>query len=142
MRFVYDYHAGIDWIVRETGQTDKFTHVQAGLIIWSLAVLVAGRRLGTAIPLIVVGLVEVANEVMDRLYLGRWNWPDTITDAVATWIWPLILSLLLAIERARREGGIDRFRRPVRRPPARHGIRHNGEGEAVFPLPQSSQSGL
>ena len=140
MRFVYDYHAGIDWIVRESGQTDKFVHVQAGLIIWSLAALVAGRRLGTSIPLAIVGLAEVVNEVMDRLYLGRWNWPDTILDAVATWAWPLVLTLLLAIERARQEGTIDRFRQPVRRPPVRHDARQEDEGEAVFPLPLSSSS--
>ncbi len=104
MRFVYAYHAGVDWIVRESGQTDKFVHIQAGLIIWSLAALVAGRRLGTPVPLIVVGLAEVGNEIMDRLYLGSWNWPDTIRDAAATWIWPLLLSLVLTIERARAEG--------------------------------------
>lgn len=134
MRFVYDYHAGIDWLVRETGQTDKFIHIQAGLIIWLLAALLSGRRLGTAFPLIVVGLAEVGNEVMDRLYLGNWNWPDTITDAAATWIWPLLLSLGIAIERARGDRKVDRVRLAT--------IPGDEEGEAVVPLPLSRSVGF
>jgi hypothetical protein len=31
MQLVIQYHAGIDWIVRESGQSDKFVHVQVGL---------------------------------------------------------------------------------------------------------------
>jgi hypothetical protein len=102
MQLITQYHAGIDWIVRESGQNDKFVHVQVGLIVWLLSAALLGQRLGRVLPLVLVILAEVGNELMDRLYLGRWNWPDTIGDAVATWAWPAVLTAVLAIDRARR----------------------------------------
>ncbi len=116
MQLVYDYHGMIDWIVERSGESDKFVHVQAGLIIWSLAALVTGRRQGSALPLAVVLLSEIGNEIMDRLYLGNWNWPDTVGDAAATWTWPILLSIFLSMERARQEAMTARAKRADLRP--------------------------
>lgn len=130
MQLVNDYHGMVDWIVRASGQTDKFVHVQAGLIIWSLSALLAGRKQGSAWPLAAVFLAEIGNEIMDRLYLGAWNWPDTVGDAAATWAWPILLSIFLSMERARDEGMMPRPRRATER----RAVRHEEEGSDAPPL--------
>jgi hypothetical protein len=119
MQLVYDYHGMIDWIVARSGESDKFVHVQVGLIIWSMTALVTGRQQGSALPLAVVFLAEIGNEIMDRLYLGNWNWPDTVGDAAATWAWPILLSIFLSIQRAREESVAEH--RPTLRIPEEEG---------------------
>lgn len=126
MQLVYDYHGMIDWIVNRSGESDKFVHVQVGLIIWSMTALVTGRRQGSALPLAVVLLAEIGNEIMDRLYVGNWNWPDTVGDAAATWAWPILLTIFLSMERAREEGVAKS--RPVSR------VDEEEEGDEAPPL--------
>jgi hypothetical protein len=59
MQLVIQYHAGIDWIVRESGQSDKFVHVQVGLIVWLLSAALLRQRLGRLLPLVLVILAEI-----------------------------------------------------------------------------------
>jgi len=103
MRLIADYHHWTGWIVHISGQTDKFVHVQVGLIIWLVGAAITGRRLGSFVPLGVVLLAEIGNEILDRLYYGNWNWPDTIGDAASTWAWPIVLTIVLAIDHRRRK---------------------------------------
>ncbi len=104
MHFVKVYHHWTDWIVHISGQTDKFVHVQVGLIIWLIGAAITGRRLGSFAPLGVVLLAEIGNEILDRFYAGNWNWPDTTGDAAATWAWPIVLTLVRAMEHRRQKG--------------------------------------
>lgn len=136
MQLVTDYHGMIDWIVTRSGESDKFVHVQVGLAIWSLTALLTGRRQGSALPLAAVFLAEIGNEIMDRLYLGNWNWPDTVGDAAATWAWPILLSIFLSMERAREEVATER-----RRPALRIEEEEEG-GDAAPPLRSIGQAGL
>jgi hypothetical protein len=50
-------------------------------------------------PLAVVIAAEIGNEIMDRLYSGLWNWPDTLGDMAATWAWPIIFTLAILADR-------------------------------------------
>lgn len=99
MSFVIAYHQLIEQILAWSGQSDKFVHMQAGLILWLGAAILFRRRLCDGRPLIVLVVLEVANEIVDRLYLGFWNWPDAIGDAAATWTWPTILVAALLADR-------------------------------------------
>ena len=89
------YHAVAGRIQTLRIGPDKFVHVQAGLAIWSVSAIVLRRPLRSPLPLAVVILAETLNEIADRHYTGSWNWPDTIGDATATWLWPVALFLLL-----------------------------------------------
>ncbi|MET0270155.1 MAG: hypothetical protein ABW173_06975 [Sphingomonas sp.] len=92
------YHAVIDRIVALAPGPDRFVHVQAGLILWLVAALASRRPLTSPAPLLAVILLEAANETMDRLYVGHWNWPDTAGEVAATLAWPVILMLALRLD--------------------------------------------
>lgn len=95
MPFVTAYHRAIEMIVSWSGQTDKFIHIQLGLLIWLGVATLSRRSLRSWLPLTAVIVAEIGNEVLDRLFSGAWNWPDTLGDAAATWLWPVVLTLSL-----------------------------------------------
>lgn len=74
-----------------TGMADSLLHVHAGMAVLLVTRVVTGRRLSTPIPLTVVALAELANEVLDRLHYGSWRWDDTLLDILNTMFWPTML---------------------------------------------------
>ncbi|MBY0583424.1 MAG: hypothetical protein K2P68_10980 [Sphingomonas sp.] len=99
MSFVIAYHQLIEQILVWSGQSDKFVHMQVGLVLWLGTAVLSRQHLCHGGPLVVIVVFEVANEIIDRLYLGFWNLPDTIGDAAATWAWPVILVTALLSNR-------------------------------------------
>lgn len=47
----------------------------------------AGTGLDDMCPLGIVIIAACGNEVLDRINLGNWNWPDTRMDLFNTIIW-------------------------------------------------------
>ncbi len=74
-----------------TGMADSLLHVHAGMLVLLLTRVTTGRRLSTPVPLAVVALAELGNEVLDRLHYGSWRWADTTSDVINTLFWPLML---------------------------------------------------
>jgi len=85
------YARVIQWIGDGTGTTDTVLHIHAGMAVLILARLVTRRSLGTFVPLSVVALAEVGNEVLDRLHYHSWRWWDTIPDVINTLFWPTVI---------------------------------------------------
>lgn len=93
MNFPKLYHAVIDWIGDGTGLPDTVLHIHAGMAVLLIARVLTRRSLGTLVPLSVVALAELGNELMDRLYFGSFRWPDTISDIIHTLFWPTVICL-------------------------------------------------
>jgi hypothetical protein len=84
-----------------TGMADSLLHVHAGMAVLILTRLVTRRSLATPVPLLVVFVAEVANEVLDRLHYGSWRWLDTTSDVINTMFWPTVLYVGLRLRRVR-----------------------------------------
>lgn len=95
--FVIGYNQLTEEVARLSGLSDKFLHMQAGLVLWLLAALILRQHLAARGPVIVIVVLEAANEVANRLYHGDWRWRDTIADAAATWAWPIIIAATLIL---------------------------------------------
>jgi hypothetical protein len=91
------YARFILWIGDGTGLPDTLLHIHAGMVVLLLARLTTGRSLGSLVPLSIVALAELANEVMDRLHYGSWRWDDTLADVVNTLFWPTIICLAIRL---------------------------------------------
>ncbi|MBR0553945.1 hypothetical protein [Stakelama marina] len=91
------YHAFIEWISQETGMSDSLLHVHTGMLVLVVARLLTRRSLGTFVPLMWVTIAEMGNEVMDRLWFGNWNWPDTSSDIANTLFWPALISIAVRL---------------------------------------------
>ena len=94
------YQSFIQWIGDGTGAADSLLHVHAGMAILFLARLVTRRSLATPVPFLVVCAAEAANEIMDRLSHGSWQWADTSLDVLNTLFWPFVLMVGLRWRRA------------------------------------------
>lgn len=103
MNIVGAYIGLVDDIVATTGFSQMLLHLIIGPAIYVLARL-AIPRAPRIVPLQLVLVIELINEIMDRLYYGRWRWPDTIMDVVLTMAGPCVLAILwnAAIASARR----------------------------------------
>ncbi|MCJ2180385.1 hypothetical protein [Novosphingobium album (ex Hu et al. 2023)] len=91
MNFFLRYEQAINWIVGLCPQPDKFAHTYAGLLIWLFAGLALRRPLHSVWTLVPVVVLELANEMVDRITHGSWAWHDTLRDMAATWFWPFVL---------------------------------------------------
>lgn len=91
------YHSYVEWIGDGTGLSDTVLHLHAGMAILLITRVVTGRSLGTPVPLAVVALAELGNEVMDRLNFGSWRWHDTISDIANTMFWPTVICLAVRL---------------------------------------------
>jgi hypothetical protein len=100
MDLVSDYIALTGRIVGLAG-SDKLVHTWAGMAIYVLAQVLLRTRRASPIAFQAVVALQLANEVMDRIYWGSWRWPDTIGDTIATLFWPGALCLLGYYRRSR-----------------------------------------
>lgn len=99
--FAAIYMEFINGVRKGTGMADTLLHVHAGMVVLLAARLVTRRPLSSPVPLLVVIVVEVANEVLDRIHYGSWRWPDTTVDFVNTVFWPAVLFIGLRLRGAR-----------------------------------------
>jgi hypothetical protein len=95
MFIVSHYEMIIKLIGHSLPSRDKFAHTYAGLLIWLLAGVILRKPLSSRQPLMIVAVLEVANEIVDRIAHGVWQWPDTFGDAAATWFWPVVIAAML-----------------------------------------------
>lgn len=84
-----------------TGMADSLLHVHAGMAVLIAARVITRRSLSTPIPLLVVAVAELANEVLDRMHYGSWRWADTLGDVANTMFWPTVLFIGLRWRRPR-----------------------------------------
>ena len=84
-----------------TGMADTLLHIHAGMAVLLIARVISGRSLSTPLPLAVVVVAEMANEVLDRLHYHSWRWADTSADIVNTLFWPTILFIGLRLRRSK-----------------------------------------
>jgi len=103
MHFITAYERAIDSFIRLTWGQDKPAHISAGLLIWLVSALVMRKGLRALVTLIPVFALETANEIVDRIAHGSWNWTDTIGDFVATILWPCGLCAALGLFRGLRK---------------------------------------
>ena len=101
MNFPAFYQRFITWVGDGTGAPDSLLHVHAGMAVLLAARLVTGRSLATPIPFAVVCVAEFANEVLDRINHGSWQWADTSLDVLNTLFWPFVLMIGLRARRSR-----------------------------------------
>jgi hypothetical protein len=87
----FHYQRFIQWIGDGTGLSDTILHIHAGMAVLMIARVVTRRSLGSLVPLSVVVVAELFNEVMDRLIYHSWRWPDTLGDIANTLFWPLAI---------------------------------------------------
>lgn len=80
-----------------TGMADSLLHVHAGMAVLLATRVITGYRLSTPIPLALVALAELGNEVLDRMHWGSWRWADTSLDIVNTLFWPTMLFIGLRV---------------------------------------------
>jgi hypothetical protein len=110
-----EYQAIIRWIGSTTGASDSLLHVHAGLAVLLLARLITGKSLATRVPFAIVCIAELANEALDRLYHGSWEWTNTGLDILNTLFWPFVLMVGLRIRSAR-----DRASAPISNQPGEY----------------------
>lgn len=87
------YHAQTLWLADTTGLPEQILHIHAGMIIFVATSLVAKQSLDRVFPLLMVIIMALGNECLDRINLGNWNWPDTKADLIYTITWPLVIWL-------------------------------------------------
>jgi len=89
---------------QETGASDTLIHVHAGMLVLLLARVVTGRSLGTVIPLSIVIVAAVGNEVLDYVYQGRLYERDAFFDLLNTVFWPFVLMIGIKARRRKPDG--------------------------------------
>lgn len=77
-----------------TGASEELLHVHAGLLIFVAAALVLRKRVGSAVPLVLVVAFAVLNEIADALSGGPQPAFEPVADFANTVFWPAILFLL------------------------------------------------
>jgi hypothetical protein len=70
---------------------DKIAHIYIGMAIWLAIAIILRQPLSDVRPLLVLGLLEVLNEIFDWLAKGAWRWSDTSTDLFNSLFWPLAI---------------------------------------------------
>lgn len=101
------YHRCAEWLVSTTRTTPELLHVDAGLALWLASALLLRRPLSSLGPLAVLMLAAAGNELMDRLFWGRWE-RSTPVDLLNGCGWPLILCIALNVQEHLRARGRER----------------------------------
>lgn len=77
-----------------TGAAEDLLHVHAGLLIFVLAALVLRKKMRSPVPLALVVVFALLNEVIDALAGGSSRPIEPYVDFANTIFWPAILFLL------------------------------------------------
>ncbi len=77
-----------------TGASQELLHVHAGLLIFVLAALVLRRKMRSPVPLTIVIIFALLNEVVDWVSGGPPDSPEAIWDFLNTVFWPFLLFLI------------------------------------------------
>ena len=101
MEPVTAYHALKTGIETMTGQSPTLLHIHGGLAIYLLFQLALGTRRGSWLALMLLGQIELLNEILDRFHYGSWRLHDTLGDIAATMTWPVLLVLASTYRRRR-----------------------------------------
>ena len=95
-----------DWLSDSLHLSHGILHVHVGMAVFLLGAVLLRRPVGTWTPLLIVVVLELLNEAVDfaRYQMSGWPWRPgpTIADLVATWLWPIVLTLVFrhALRRA------------------------------------------
>ncbi|MGN3975552.1 hypothetical protein [Tsuneonella sp. SYSU-LHT278] len=92
-RYAEVYSNAKDTLGHALGLSDDLLHVHAGLAIFVLAALLARRRMRSWLPLGVVAVFAVANELVDAVGPDAWD-SLSAADVINTLFWPSVLFLL------------------------------------------------
>ncbi len=92
MTWLDAYQGFMTGIETASGLDDSVLHTHGGILILLVARLVTRFRLSTMVPLAILTILELSNETMDCMSLGRCPWPDTSSDLFHTLLWPTLLS--------------------------------------------------
>lgn len=87
------YRDLIEWIKHGSGLGDPVLHFHGGMLVFVLARLILRRPIASGVPLAITVAAALANELLDRIILGSWRWPDTQSDLIHTLLWPVLLTL-------------------------------------------------
>ncbi|TCJ39580.1 hypothetical protein [Parafrankia sp. BMG5.11] len=93
-RYANSYSSAKSGLGQVLGLSDDLLHVHLGLAIFVAAALLTRRRMRSWIPLAIVTILAVANEVIDYYGPDPWNDGLSALDLANTMVWPLVLFLL------------------------------------------------
>lgn len=87
-----------DWLSTSLHLSHAMLHVHIGMAVFVLSGLALRKPIGSWAPLLIVVALETMNELVDfaRYHLSGWPWTPgpTVADLVATWLWPVMLTLI------------------------------------------------
>lgn len=87
------YGAAKSWLSDHTGATEDLLHIHAGLLIFVVAALVLKKKMRSPVPLALVIVFALLNEVIDHLAGGPQRTLEPYVDFVNTVFWPTVLFL-------------------------------------------------
>lgn len=96
---IQDYLAWKAALGEQLGASESLIHVHVGLAIFVVTALLLRQRMRSWIPLAVVLVLAILNEVVDYNYGILWDYISSGMDLINTIFWPTVLFLL-----ARRPG--------------------------------------
>lgn len=91
MDSIAQYHQLKDLLSNGLGISHHVLHIHAGLMIYVGTQLILGTRRASWVALVLVFGFEGANELLDWVFFGELRLNDTVSDIVATVLWPSIL---------------------------------------------------
>lgn len=107
------WEAAKDMVLPHDQSMRAIWHLHAGLAAYLGLTVLLGRPLYSRLPISLVWVLELTNELMDLQahwpVRHDWVWRDTLGDVVNTLLWPTLLFLHAA-------WGFDRRFRPAGRP--------------------------
>jgi hypothetical protein len=89
--------AYLDWkaaLGEDTGMSESLIHVHVGLAIFVFTALLLKRQMRSWIPLCVVVVLALLNELLDYGYGIIWDIESSTMDFFNTILWPTVLFLL------------------------------------------------
>jgi hypothetical protein len=98
MPLLKTYHDVLEVIV-DLGpkHPDKFIHTYVGMAIWLGSAIVLRRRLSAWVPMLILVGMEGFNEILDYIGEKEWSLHGTLTDLLATFLWPVCFFIALRL---------------------------------------------
>lgn len=94
-QFIHSYSSFKNWLSESYGLAEDLLHVHAGLLIFFGVALLFQRRMRSRVPIAIVYILSIANEVVDAMTPGKpaSQW-EPLIDILNTVVWPSLLFLL------------------------------------------------